>query len=896
MRFFALRLMTRYIADYQKLYALYNRFFASDKKPFTNPIADKVEEGEEHRTYDVTAKNIKKLEQVDPLLWKFAKYSRPVAPAVDLQVMPILPDEVDTYRKMGRDVILWPVDVIGIPDEMQTKPAIDPASGKTLRVFYTTTTQGKPHITLVPNPGPNRATHPMIPKCQESLSDLTIDTKDWSIIFHSKERAKASKDQLKTLKILDVGRSGPVNGSLLKYLNVTRMERLGVARSQSSLLHCVLYAMGSDPNDEDDFRHLYDKPEAEFRVIDVRKRLGRYAVACLQENPSLSVEEIKRNLTDPKVFLDPSRHYRAVEELLGINIFTAIADQNKELILEAPVRKEFYSRSKRRHLQGCVVILKLVPQQSKVNREYQCEVLVTQTPEGAHGAVFTDEVTDKLEAGIDALTQHLLVRPSAQMIKTEEGFEARQTISVETSVQEKIRVPGSFLRLIKAQKVDALGKVRGVQVECGAPDRRRLMWIMTSPLEPLCSLNIGDADDSMSNEQKVQLMTNSSSFPLGDVTPSPASGIAALFATLEGSGIKVASMSYTPFGESLVGIWVEIFGLDGYLPLVPIPWKEDKFHPVRFDCPYNANSEESPTQKLARLQKVLMTFIQIAKRLFALYWVPTGLEFNQYDQSGARKLAWEAADDFMKAYVYVGKPTELQVVTGGKRFIPSDAVKDLDALFDHFVRSFPTLFGEDPTDQQTKLLCDSEKFYENLRERMRNYADGIQRELRSSINDITPEGSSARLTGFQPFLDYFFVNPEDFSVHGRDQMIFMSMPRLQLELKSHVESKPLMIKNINPVLIGRRAPYFYMYDDGSMKALYLVQNVLDGDASRAATLARYWRQNRTNTGFYTPPHMGTADVVELQAPNFKIEDPNAPMIVRYQTGEYAAMLSLNDAS
>jgi len=86
-----------------------------------------------------------------------------------------------------------------------------------------------------------------------------------------------------------------------------------------------------------------------------------------------------------------------------------------------------------------------------------------------------------------------------------------------------------------------------------------------------------------------------------------------------------------------------------------------------------------------------------------------------------------------------------------------------------------------------------------------------------------------------------------------------------------------------------------MYDDGSMKALFLIQNVLDGDASRAATLAHYWRQNRTNTGFYTPPHMGTSDVVELQAPEFKIEDPNVPMIVRYQTGEYAAVLSLNDS-
>ena len=897
MRFFTLRLLTYYIKEYPYIYERQVYFFPREvrggPRPYLQPTPEMIEE---KPTFDVTAKNIKKLEQVDPQMWKFASYSRPIAPAVDLQVMPIMPEEVKTYRDLGRDVILWPVDVIGLPDEMQTKPSIDPTTGKALRLFYTTTTQGKPHITLVPNPGSNGKDYPMLPKCQASISDMMIDPADWSITFYLKERTKTSKDQLKTLKILDAGRTGPVNGSLLTYLNVTKMDRLGVERSQSSFLHCALYAMDIDPNDPDDFRYKYNKPGAEQYVVSVRKQLGRFASACLQENPDQTVAEIAHDLTNPKIFLDPSRHYRAVEELLGVNIFTATADQNKELLLQAPVHQGFYTRSKRRPLRDCIVILKLVPQQAKINREYQCEVLFAQTPDGVHGTVFDVNVMHKLESAVDALARHMLIRPTAQLVRTEEGFESQPSISVEMSNEEKIAIPTAFIKMLKAQHVDSMGKCRAVQVDfTGSADKPRLMWLLTPPLEPLCTLNIGDAEDSMSEQEKIKLATESRSLPLAEVTPSSPAGISALFAYLESVGIKVTSIAYTPRGDKLSGLWLTAFGTTGsagvslFAPLIPIQWKPEKFTPVRFEDPYSVIPGESPTQQLARLQKVLMMFIQVAKRLFALYWTPKADDFYPFDHQGSKETAFQEADNFVRDYMEVGVPSVPQNITGCERHIPKEAMLDFGEMLAYCAWNFPLLFNE----AGTKLVCDSKEFHDNIRTRIQNYADQIQREVRASRTKATPEGSSARVTGFQPFLDYFYVSPEDFSVHSKHQMIFMSTARYQLELRSQSEAKPLLIKNINPVLVGRRAPYFYLYDDGVIKALFLIQNVLDGSASRAATLAKYWVQNKVNSGFYTPAHLGTAEILELQAPNFKIKDPVAPMIVRYQTGEYAAVLSLN---
>lgn len=73
----------------------------------------------------------------------------------------------------------------------------------------------------------------------------------------------------------------------------------------------------------------------------------------------------------------------------------------------------------------------------------------------------------------------------------------------------------------------------------------------------------------------------------------------------------------------------------------------------------------------------------------------------------------------------------------------------------------------------------------------------------------------------------------------------------------------------------------------------MLQNVADGNPSRAATLVQYWNQNKVNLGYHCPDHVSPDSVTNLDSTNMKIDDPHAPMIVFYGSGEAAALLSLN---
>ncbi len=880
-RFFILRFFTKYVNDYKKLLAMYNKFLFTnvpEKFKSMKPEERKLEErkleekglvvvnniiikkhleptikiDENARAFDNSATNIKKLRQVDPALWGSANYTRPVAPQIDLQVMPIYESEIEKYKAEGRDVIRWPVNIIGLGAEWQTAPTIDPVTNKPLRNFYTTTRKSKPHITLVKNPGPNKKTHPMIPKCQESTSDMRVN-KDWTIVLNDKEKPK-SKDQLKTLKILDVGRVGPICGSLLRYMQTEKLNRMGVQRSQSSFLHCVAFANGLDSNDSEDFRSLYNKPEADDIIIKIRQKLSNYATACMQENPELTLQEIEQELADPTVFLDPSKHYRAVEELYGVNIFTAVPDSNKELIIEAPSYQDFYVRSKRRELYGCIVVLKLMPQQSKLNRNIQCEVLFT-TESSSIEAVFNNDVTDKFETAVNMLTKHILVRPASEIVQVEKGFKASQSVSVEMSTEQRCFISTELLSLIEAQHIDSIGKLRAIMIKLKNNSK---VWCLTPPLEPLSGLNVGDFD---ANETPIY---KEESFPLGEIEST--SFVNIQNELLHPNGI-IKIVAFTPQGENLVGIWIKISEIHMFIPLVPSPWKENVYKPVRFDLIYSGVETESATQELSRLQKVLMMFVQIAKRLYSLSDI--------------------TAEQFMTKYAVVAKPQQQMSIAGSKRSIPITIMKDFDELLNHFSTHFSRLFvGK-------KLLCDSQRFYDNILRRLKRYESNIADELALTKNEFDPEGNTERLTAFKPFLDYYYVTVEDFTVHNRRQIIFMSHARYNLELKSQLESKPLIVKKITPALIGRRAPYFFMYDKNGLQAMFLVQNMVDGSASRAATNAKYWFQNKVNYGYFTPALLGTDNIIELEAQNFTIRDPNAPMIIIYQTGEAASLLSLN---
>lgn len=831
-RFFILKVLGKYVQEYDRIVKLYRNFFGKTlpNLPPLTKLGKLAEESGE-------MKNIKLLRYADPGVWWNAGYARPVAPKIELQVKPIKESEIETYRAMGRDVIRWPVKVTMQPDGKvyDIKPSIDPYTRKPLIVYYTTTTDQKPRITLVKNPGPNKTTHPLIPKCQASDTTLFIDDDTWEITIFSTEKEKTVKGDLSTLKILGPARNGTVQGSIAQYLGVKSMLRLGMFDSKSSFLRCVMVSQNVD-----EFREIHDTPESEAVVLDIRRLLPPLAAVCKQENPNMSIEEIARELGDPNVFLDPLRHYRAVEELLNVNIFVATPNSNKELVLAAPTCSGSCSRSKRNYERDSIVIIKLQKKTSKKTAEYQCELLGVNEG-GSMYFAFGENATIALEKAVDSLTRTITIQPSCKIVQVEDGWAARQSISADISTDSKLSIPTTLVDSIIKQKIDSLGKLRAFKVKLSAKDS---FWCIVPPLEPLA--------------KGPELV------PLGEIENTSRK---TLEKVLEKYG--KTSLKYTPCEEMLVGVWVLLEGLYVFIPLEPSGWNTS-YTPVRFDYPYlpkapMAIKEESYTENYNRLRRVMALMIQILKRLY----VSSGLN----------------VEEFSKQHMVINENAPKMIIPKISHLIPTLRFEELKAYFNKIL---PTFFHEG------KLLCDSQRLYDNLVSRLRTFQKVIDAEAASSKNLEGVQGNVSRVTGFPPCFEEFYVTLDDFKVHpGTDQTIFMSMNRYLLEMKMHAESTPTVVRKITVSLLRYKNPVFYMYEDAKISALYLIQNVHEGDASRAATLAQYWRQNKVNLGYHCPDLVGSDAVTNLKADNMVIEDPHAPMIVFYGTGEAAALLSLN---
>lgn len=845
-KFVIMRTMDHYVRTYDANYKIFNKMFP---QPYVKPLTPLTNSGDEG-TGTTSIRNIKLLKVVDPALWMPANYTRVAASNVNQQVKPIKESEIENYRRRGRMVIKWPVYVEGLPEEKQTNPSINPRTNNEIRVFYTTISDENPYIALVPNLGSNSATHPYIPKCQKTPSGLLVRD-DWTLFMPNSEKVKnVSRSGKKTLRLLSPGETGSVYGSLNTFIGEgVPVFRYGLLRSRSSFLHAVLFATTQQ---EDEYQKVHTQPIAEESVNVVRERLPAFASACMQENPDMTAEEIAEVLGDQDAYLDPLLHYRALEEMFGVNIFIASPGESKELLLQPPNFRMFYTRMRRRPLSGCIVVARLPIPHNDNPDVFQCEILyVTQ---GSSSALFGDIVTQKLENALNKITRSIRVTPVCVTRPTEDGrVEAAQVFASE-EVNPDAQFSAQTLSKFTAMYVDPHGKCRGL---CVRLPNKSEVWLVTPPIEPISGPNIGDTLENTSIE------ATENSLEVRKVVSSGADARNYIIETLfPGSRIQ-----YVPQEKQLVGFWAEFEGLDVYVPLEPSPWSND-YTPVRYISPFNSIVTESNTQKLQRLQRVVTVSIQIMKRLYILSEMK--------------------AEDFVVEHMTVGTPSKPMTTSGSSRLIPFDVVQNFDLLKKHFIKQFPTLF------QKGKLLCDSEKYFENLARRLLNYEKVIEKERLMTSTFMLPEGNTQRLTKFPRYLDWYYACHDDFTVHSKNQQIFMSTQRLNTEIEIQKTSIVQSTTRIEASFLSRKNPYVYIHSSKTFRALYLIQNVENGEVSRAATIVSYWIQNKVNLGFHTPAIVPEASATIVNVSELNIKDPNLSFVIKYQSGSYAALLRLND--
>lgn len=213
--------------------------------------------------------------------------------------------------------------------------------------------------------------------------------------------------------------------------------RIGIEQSPSSLLSCLLTRRRC--------LHMDD-------AIDIKKLRRSIAddphcaPACVQENPGMSIDDIRKDIENPDVYFDPRRFYRAVELFFGVRLVVFTKSQK---ILEEDVTLQ-YPLSMRSHyadVSDLPVVIIFEHWGGKINILSQityphCELIVYKTPEG--------NKTDFTSSSVFDILSH-----------------ARFQYDGAVSITPFQRQHSWFSRHIVGQFVDPIGKVRRLVFEVG---------------------------------------------------------------------------------------------------------------------------------------------------------------------------------------------------------------------------------------------------------------------------------------------------------------------------------------------------------------------------------------------------------------------------------------------
>jgi len=132
-----------------------------------------------------------------------------------------------------------------------------------------------------------------------------------------------------------------MNRFFMAYDPFAEYFRVGTEQSPSSLIDCMLT------------RRNMMGLNTPYNAVDVRVKISQdvdCVNACLQENPGLSVNEIRSDMSNPNVYFDPRRFYRAIELYFGVRVIVfskeqEIAQEDADLMLPFSMRTHYTNHS-----------------------------------------------------------------------------------------------------------------------------------------------------------------------------------------------------------------------------------------------------------------------------------------------------------------------------------------------------------------------------------------------------------------------------------------------------------------------------------------------------------------------------------------------------------------------
>ncbi len=218
---------------------------------------------------------------------------------------------------------------------------------------------GYPYVGVIKNPSveieESITKYPYVPCSFTTPQDKSKDMRDWKSGEISAISARPRPKDIITHKILPPGRYGALPPIIEKLARIGDESlddkdiiygRIGVTKSASSFLQCLLVALDIFTSGETEYGRLDIDKEIRFQYVEsLRKAVAQQVHPGLlkQELYDYDEKEISNQLGDINVFLDPAIHYRAFEELFDITIFVFTRKEKKHY-LEIPRYELFHVR------------------------------------------------------------------------------------------------------------------------------------------------------------------------------------------------------------------------------------------------------------------------------------------------------------------------------------------------------------------------------------------------------------------------------------------------------------------------------------------------------------------------------------------------------------------------
>jgi hypothetical protein len=659
----------------------------------------------------------------------------------------------------------------------------------------------------------NKDIYPYIPCCAKTdkmSHGIKSKYRDYieGVPVTVKKGAKADKP-ISTHKILEPHKLGKVPGAISTILSrysdkPGKIRRYGAIYGPNSLLHCISVAF-----DDPKYMNQTTDAEKEAYVVRMRKYISQSVHPALlkQELYNYKDQDILELLADNNKFYDPTLIYRAIEAVYNINIYVFSRLQKSDFdsyggILEIPRFQMFHSRPTRLNL-PTVIILKSGGSEAD-NLEYpHCELIVDYNKE-------TSEITKAFGETMTTICQNSLQATMRTITWT--SILSQNDTPDKFSVNSDLYYYIDYLNILPpavSQFIDNNGKLRALTINLGNANYVTIATIPSQPGNLPVSNDISRIPIEMA--RKIFGMPTGVTYDIsGDV---------------QGLWYQIMDLTYgnhvyvTPSKMSINNL--NEGPKDPLLPATTIVSTQNEN--------LLATTEDSVTLRLVRLRRVLNIITQIVKWLYERARLNRQMDPNIF------------ASEYIVANTtpVVDSSDFYNISQIPRRFPIATTLEDAINIFEKIAPN-SRLF------EDGKIIMYSEAFANRMLRMLRDYHD-----LHVGLNSQPEE-----------FIQNYYETEYDF-LPIPNSAVFLSEKDLTAWLASVKSTQTytryfnIRIK-IDLSLAFNTDPILYQNDDAK---IYLIQNVIGGNKSKALTVAKNWLDHKVNMGSdplplgYVPAHL-----------------------------------------